>query len=59
MEQNRLEENERGEAYNLVDGTKIKLFCLAAESAGLLSCGQAAHVRLGKGYELVPGKVAR
>lgn len=59
IEQNRLEKDDRGEAYNFVDGNKIKRIYVAAEIADQLSRGQAAIVKLGAGYEVVPVKVAR
>ena len=59
IEQHRLPKDERGEAYNFVDGTKIKRIRVAAAVVDQLSRGQAAIVRLGNGYEVVPAQVAR
>ncbi len=59
IEQNCLEKDERGEAYNFVEDNKIKRIYVSAEIAEQLSRGQAAIVRFGKGYEVVPAKVAR
>ncbi len=59
VDQNRLDKDERGEAYNFVDANKIKRIYVGAEIAEQLSRGQAAIVRLGSSYEVVPAKVAR
>ncbi|MEN8258545.1 MAG: DUF2058 domain-containing protein [Thermodesulfobacteriota bacterium] len=59
IEQNLLEKDDRGEAYNFVHGTKIKRIYVAAEIADQLSRGLAAIVKLGSSYEVVPVKVAR
>ncbi len=59
IEQNRLDKDDRGEAYNFVDGNKIKRIYVAAEIADQLSRGQAAIVKLGASYEVVLAKVAR
>ncbi len=58
IEQNRLDKDDRGEAYNFVDGTRIKRIYISAEIADQLSRGQAAIVRFGNSYEVVPAKVA-
>lgn len=59
IEQNRLDKDDRGEAYNFVDENKIKRIYVSGETADQLSCGQAAIVKLGISYEVVPVKVAR
>lgn len=59
IEQNRLAKDERGEAYNFVDGTKIKRILVSAEIVEQLSRGQAAIVKLAASYEVVPLKAAR
>lgn len=59
VEQNRLEKDERGEAYNFVDENKIKRIYVPEEIVEQLSRGQAAIVKLGVSYEVVPVKVAR
>lgn len=59
IEKNRLAKDERGEAYNFVDGNKIKRIYVSDEIADQLSRGQAAIVKLGTGYEVVPVRVAR
>jgi hypothetical protein len=59
IEQNRLAKDERGEAYNFVEDNRIKRIYVGAEIVDLLSRGQAAIVKLGQGYEVVPAKVAR
>jgi len=59
IENNRLQQDERGEAYNFVEQKKIKRIFVSDEMTEQLSCGQLAIVKLGKGYEVVPAKVAR
>ncbi len=59
IEQNRLDKDERGEAYNFVDGKKIKRIYVADEIADQLSCGRAGIVKFAGSYEVVPAKVAR
>ncbi len=59
IEQNRLKKDDRGEAYNFVDGKKIKRIFVSEEVVEQLSRGQAAIVKHGMGYEVVPAKVAR
>ncbi|MBU0485411.1 MAG: DUF2058 domain-containing protein [Proteobacteria bacterium] len=59
IEQNRLPKDERGEAYNFVEKNKIKKIYVPAEIADQLSYGQAAIVKFGTGYEVVPTKTAR
>lgn len=59
IEQNRLDKDDRGEAYNFVDENKIKRIYVSDEIADQLSRGQAAIVKLGINYEVVPVKVAR
>ncbi|MBU0680833.1 MAG: DUF2058 domain-containing protein [Proteobacteria bacterium] len=59
IEQNRLEKDDRGEAYNFVEENKIKRIYVSTEIADQLSRGQAAIVKLGKSYEVVPAKVAQ
>lgn len=59
IEKNRLAKDERGEAYNFVEENKIKRIHVSEEIASQLSRGQAAIVRLGTSYEVVPARVAR
>jgi hypothetical protein len=59
IKQNRLEKDDRGEAYNFVEENKVKRIYVSAEIADQLSRGQAAIVKLGKSYEVVPAKVAQ
>lgn len=59
VEQNRLDKDDRGEAYNFVDENKIKRIYVSDEIADQLSRGQVAIVKLGINYEVVPVKVAR
>ena len=59
IEQNRLKKDERGEAYNFVEEKKIKRIYVSEDIVDQLSCGKAAIVRFGDGYEVVPLKVAR
>jgi hypothetical protein len=58
IEKNRLAKDARGEAYHFVDANKIKRIFVSEEIADQLSRGQAAIVKLGGGYEVVPAKVA-
>ncbi|PLX48259.1 MAG: DUF2058 domain-containing protein [Desulfobulbaceae bacterium] len=59
IEQNRLAKDDWGEAYNFVEENKIKRIYVPAEVVEQLSRGQAAIVKLGQGYEVVPARVAR
>jgi hypothetical protein len=59
IEKNRLAKDERGVAYHFVEENKIKRIFVAEEIADQLSCGRAAIVKLGAGYEVVPVKVAQ
>lgn len=59
VEQNRLEKDEQGEAYNFVEDNKIKRIYVGPDLVNQISRGQAAIVKLGAGYEVVPLKVAR
>ncbi len=59
IEQNRLELDDRGEAYHFVEENKIERIFVAEEMAEQLSRGQLAIVKLGDSYEVVPAKVAR
>ena len=59
IEQNRMEQDVRGEAYHFVQQNKIMRIFVAEEMIEQLSCGKLAIVRLGAGYEVVPAKVAR
>jgi uncharacterized protein len=59
IEQNRLDKDDRGEAYNFVDDNKIKRIYVSGEIADQLSRGQAAIVKQGINYEVVPVKVAQ
>jgi len=58
IEQNRLEQDGRGEAYHFVLQNKIMRIFVAEEMIEQLSCGKLAIVSLGAGYEVVPAKVA-
>lgn len=59
IENNRLDRDERGEAYHFADGRKIKRIFVSEEMTEQLSRGQLAIVKLGAAYEVVPAKVAR
>lgn len=58
IEKNRLAKDARGTPYNFVEGTKIKRIHVSEEIAEQLSRGQAAIVKLGDNYEVVPARVA-
>lgn len=58
IEQNKLKQDQRGEAYNFVDGVKIKRIYISEELAQEISCGKAAIVRASSGYEVVPRRIA-
>lgn len=58
IEQNRLEQDERGEAYHFVLQKKIMRIFVAEEMIDQLSCGQLAIVTAGSKFEVVPAKVA-
>jgi len=58
IETNRLPKDDRGEPYNFVEQNKIKRIFVSEEMTDQLSRGQLAIVKLGVGYEVVPGKVA-
>jgi uncharacterized protein YaiL (DUF2058 family) len=58
IEQNRLEQDSRGEAYHFVQHGKITRIFVADEMIDQLSCGQLAIVKFGEKYEVVPAKVA-
>jgi len=58
IEQNRLEQDSRGEAYHFVQQGKITRIFVAEEMIDQLSCGQLAIVKSGEKYEVVPAKVA-
>ncbi len=58
IEQNRLKQDPRGEAYNFVDGVKIKRIFVDHNTAKQISCGQAGIVRSGAKYEVVLRKIA-
>lgn len=58
IEKNRLAKDERGEAFNFVEGNKIKRIYVSEEIADQLSRGKAAIVRLDTSYEVVPVRVA-
>ncbi len=59
IEQNRLELDDRGEAYHFVEQKKIMRIFVAEEMIEQLSRGQLAIVTLDGSYEVVPAKVAR
>lgn len=59
IEDNRLEQDERGERYNFVEKNQIKRIYVSEEMAEQLSHGKLAIVKLGDSYEVVPAKVAR
>lgn len=58
IEQNRLEQDDRGEAYHFVEDGKIKRIFVSDEMIEQLSRGQLAIVILDGRYEVVPAKVA-
>lgn len=58
IEQNRLEQDDRGEAYHFVEDGKIKRIFVSDEMIEQLSHGQLAIVTLNGSYEVVPAKVA-
>jgi uncharacterized protein YaiL (DUF2058 family) len=58
IEKNRLEKDDRGEAYNFVEENKIKRIYVSDEVADQLSSGKAAIVKFGSSYEVVPVKAA-
>lgn len=59
IEQNRLKQDQRGEPYNFVDANKIKRIYVSDEIGDQISCGQAAIVKYGQGYEIVPLSIAQ
>lgn len=59
IENNRLPKDNRGEAYNFVEGTRIKRIYVSDEIADQISRGRAAIVKFGPGYEVVPARVAQ
>ena len=59
IEENRLDQDERGERYNFVEQKQIKRIYVSEEMAEQLSRGQLAIVKLGENYEVVSAKVAR
>ena len=56
---NRLERDDRGEAYHFVEENRINRIFVDDEMAEQLSCGRLAIVKSGDGYEVVPAKAAR
>lgn len=58
IEQNRMEQDTRGEAYHFVQKNKVMRIFVDEEMIDQLSCGKLAIVSLGGGYEVVPAKVA-
>lgn len=58
IEQNRLKQDSRGEAYNFVHGVKIKRIYVAKDIAEQISCGQAGIVCMQEKYDVVPRKIA-
>lgn len=58
IEQNRLELDDRGEAYHFVEQKKIMRIFVTDEMIEQLSRGQLAIVTLDGSYEVVPAKVA-
>ena len=54
VEQNRLPPVEGGEAFNFVDGSKVRRIAVDAALRARLSRGEIAIVRSGGGYDLVP-----
>ncbi len=59
IENNRLDQDDRGERYNFVEQNQIKRIYVSEEMAVQLSIGQLAIVKLGDSFEVVPAKVAR
>ena len=59
VENNRLDQDDRGEPYNFVEQNKIKRIFVSEEMADQLSRGLLAIVKLGDSYEVVPAKTAR
>lgn len=59
IENNRLDQDDRGERYNFVEQNQIKRIYVSDEMADQLSRGLLAIVKLGDSYEVVPAKVAR
>ncbi len=59
IEENRLPQDERGEAYYFVVQKKIKRLFVDDEMREKLSRGQLAIVKYGQGYEVVPARAAR
>ncbi|MBU1137541.1 MAG: DUF2058 domain-containing protein [Proteobacteria bacterium] len=59
IEDNRLDQDDRGERYNFVEQNQIKRIYVSEEMADQLSQGLLAIVKLGESYEVVPAKVAR
>ncbi|MDA3971886.1 MAG: DUF2058 domain-containing protein [Desulfobulbaceae bacterium] len=59
IEQNRLKQDQRGDPYNFVDANKIKRIYVSDDIGDQISCGQAAIVKYGQGYEIVPLKIAQ
>jgi hypothetical protein len=58
IEQNRLEQDDRGEPYHFVEDSKIRRIFATDEMIEQLSRGQLAIVTLAGRYEVVPAKVA-
>jgi hypothetical protein len=58
VEQNRLAPIEGGDAYNFVDGSKIRRIAVNAEVRARITRGELAIVRHGGGYDLVPKAIA-
>lgn len=59
IDQNRMKQDPRGEAYNFVHGVKIKRIYVSSDIAEQISCGQAGIVEYGTGYEVVLRKIAK
>lgn len=59
IEDNRLDQDERGGRYNFVEKNQIKRIYVSEEMADQLSHGLLAIAKLGDSYEVVPAKVAR
>lgn len=58
IEQNRLEQDDRGEPYHFVEDNKIRRIFVTDEMIEQLSRGQLAIVTFAGRYEVVPAKVA-
>lgn len=59
IEDNRLSQDERGEAYYFAEQKKIKRLFVDEEMREKLGRGQLAIVKYDKGYEVVPARAAR